>query len=743
MPKAFKVVHATAGALVLWLLIPVICAWGGSTNLVNWGPCLVAAGIAACFLAIGRGRSSGWGLDGHALCFALVMVFFGVRALSSDYRSQAGADFALILLGLLGYFAARSATDRDLRHLAIGLTLTALLNAVCVGIQMQTPEWNLLYPGRSANFPSGLFAHYSYAATFSLGTVGFLLSQCHGASARLKTFLIAGIAASSGSVLVSHSRGGILAFCLMVVVTFFLLLLKAFRERKAEWVWLVIGYGVAVFWFLGKMAVTQVYKLRSGADEFASFADGGRMDFQQAALRLTWENPFLGGGAGSFGRDVFRAMDAALPAGVEPGMAHNELLQAAVDYGWIGVAGLLLVFAWPVVSVTARFVTSSKWDPAVWSAVGLVGMVLESNFESVFHCAPCVFIGGLLLGAATRREWQDSRLASATIPMGGPAREIEVYRKRGALALADSKEGIDGAWIGAVANYSQAYLSGDFNSGYQVLDAIALSPDTRWQRRGFTLATALNAANRQAIDELVTDIAALSAREIAKPRYRHWYPRHWLNTAAGWLTVSRNTAFALVALASLAAGAHLSRSLFVLWQPLYRASGMAAAARFSMLAAELEHSPWLGLQKLAAEEFRQVTYEFETTAYREYWAENMLPLLLKVTPDRVHDPALALLVANAAGWAGDEELALSLHDVAIRVQRHHESVFLAHYFKGEYLCEMAISAEAGGDLEKAKDFAKRALECFERSDGFSDFKVAERDRLIGECQRILQGNAPG
>jgi hypothetical protein len=737
MNRPLNILSEWLGALPLVFLFPLACAYGGSTNLINWGPGLAIAGLVALTGVWGSGRRSGWGFDHHAAIFLTLLACVALRAALSPYATRAAADLTLVTLAGLGYCIARTGNSRELLILSLGLALASVVNCVCLLVQLEHPEWNPVYPGRSAVYPSGLFAHYNYAAAFSMGAAGLLLHQARRASLLPRICLILGMSASLLSLVLSYSRSGILTLCFMVVAGFLILLLRAFRERKTEWIWLLIASGIFIFWQVGKLAVNQTSEVRGGATDVSqAFNDGGRLMFCSAALRLVGEKPLLGNGAGSFGRDVFRVLEPASAPALEPGMTHNELLQLLVDYGGLAAIGLLLVMLLPMIAVALRFIQASEWEPALWSVIGLGGMLLQSNFDSTFHCSPCVLLAGMLLGVITRRDWQAVDLRFSDIPASLTRQSAATFVKRGQEALHEAPGTTQ--WRGAIMNFANAYLAGDVNSSYPLLDAIALSPDPEWQEQGLQLAKSLNSGNRPLIDAKVREIAAASTAQLSPSELLTWSPLPGLKKHAAILTGARSLIASLLTLAALGCGLHLTNALRHVWRPMYQPETLGSGERFSALARAMAGNPRLGVQRFMLDAFLDRLYEFQTREAREHWAEAKLPELLHITLDAENDPGLALQLACIAGWAGDERGALRLYQEALEVQAGHERIFMASYFHGEYLYELAISAKTGNQTEKAECFAAQATENLKKSAQAMGGGPAKLGRMLQECLEITR-----
>jgi len=144
MSRPFKMLGEWAGGLPLVLLFPLASAYGGSTNLLNWGPGLAITGLVALTVALGSGRRNGWGFDRHGVFFLTLLACLALRAVLSPFATRAAGDLALIILAALGYCVARMSHSRQLLMLASGLALAAIVNCVCQLVQLDNPEWNLL-----------------------------------------------------------------------------------------------------------------------------------------------------------------------------------------------------------------------------------------------------------------------------------------------------------------------------------------------------------------------------------------------------------------------------------------------------------------------------------------------------------------------------------------------------------------------------------------------------------------------
>jgi hypothetical protein len=734
---------ANVRAIPLLLLLPVTLFWGGSTSLLHWGPGFLAAGIALLATLSGSSRNHAWAFDRHTAAFLMLLAFLVIRASSSGWQTLAAADIALAAFAATGYLIARSAGPSELRWLGVGTAAAALLHTACFVFQLWKPDWNPVYPARTSGWATGLIAHYNHAAAFAIGSMGLLLHRLQQATPAAKALQITAVSGLALALAFSYSRSGLVTLCFGVVAVLLLVLLRAFRERNTEWIWLVLGFGAMMFWLMAKMAVHWTIGQRSVDDPnlAQAFGDGYRLTMSLAALRLGLEHPILGGGAGNFASGVYRMVDSgSLRFGDEPFMAHNELLQVVADYGYLAAITLLVLLLVPLGKTLWKYITASEWRPEVWAAVGLLGMLVQSNFDCIFHTAPCVLVAGLLLGAITRRDWQDLPVEQAELPSLLSSKRIPAYLRRGEAALKEPAP--SRAWPGAVVNFSHAYLAGDFNARYRLLDALQISDDPGLRQTGFRLALAINSDDRAETTSIIREIVARAIVLIESEGLQHWFPTPALNRHATFLTRIRNSAVAALAVASAATGIHLCRSLVHAWRPLYAVDQLGIEQRFLRLASVLDANPYLGLQRAMLTEFLFYLPSYATFEYRRNVAAGYYPTFKRLAVDVGRDPQLALQLAAIAGWAGRTPEALRLMDTAIEIQAGHENVYKALYLKGEYLTELAQSGAGSDPPDEVADLARRALDCLEESKRRMPYALQKeinpmREQYIELCRQLI------
>ncbi len=699
------------GLLTFGLLFPALVTWGGSTNLINWGPGLLLAG-ATCLLLLDKDRLAMRGGALHTDFFLLLLALLFVRARNSPDVSAAANNSALIALVAAGFLIGKLAGITKSRALFIGLALVSMLNLFCSVTQMGDPEWNLIYPWRSGGFPSGLFAHYSYSAAFCLGTIGLLLSRCYKEGVWLKAVFIGGAVSSLITIPLSLSRGANLALAFMVAAACALLLARAFSKSKSvvsTWLPAVALLGLVLIF-----ATSLVPLINRGRGPAGFYADDGRMGFWNAAIQISANHPWLGGGPGSFARDVFHVLDNLT---LEPGMVHNEALQLAVDFGYpalIAMAALILV---PVILCFWRYVNRTDAANTSWAAIGLLAMLFQSNFESILHAAPGAFVAALTLGQICRGLWNV-----------GPSPTFETAEG------ANAKIRPELHFLTAIKAHVADYAAGHPEATSKLVVLLSQSKDEQWRKGSYRLSYWAKVHNQDALARAVTDLGVQASEELNRlsPRKNPLAEERFGSRALG------NLAIAGCALPTALAGATLTQALIDAWVPVYLPGQLSVSKCFNQLLSVVEKKPGLGIDRKVLSAARDCIYSFESQEAREYWATAYRARIVRAIPGWRTDPGAALQLAEITGWASDSESALNFYNHAIAIQGGNESLFMAHAFKGQYLYELSISAGAAGQMTQQKFYGQQAIECFQNANAALENHRRSLspyfDKMLRECE---------
>jgi O-antigen ligase len=194
---------------------------------------------------------------------------------------------------------------------------------------------------------------------------------------------VAGIAAlMAGTIFLSGSRGGMVAFVAQIVVLGVLML----RRRENSWKQpLMLGIFVTVVivflvWIGGNELTRRLMSIHSEARE--EISGGVRLSIDRDCLRMFIKRPFLGWGLGAFPivYPEFRSFYTTFFVNE----AHNDYLQLLVETGLVGFS----IAAWFLVTVFRRAAGKLKnWTETangaltVAALLGCVGILVHSLLD--------------------------------------------------------------------------------------------------------------------------------------------------------------------------------------------------------------------------------------------------------------------------------------------------------------------------------------------------------------------------
>ena len=409
--------------LVVALVLAVII--GPQTRPWSWGPAMLALGIAVVAAVPVMWKRGKFQADLGLLALAAVTAgWFAWRAWVSPVAELGLADL-LLLGGGAGAFVSVRALAGNLaaeRILIWGIALLLLANIVVIGQQLLDPTFCPVFGSRVEAFPSGFYAHYNEAANYLiasallvgaaalLGRQGGITSVCWGVIA------IGGLAA----VYFTRSRGGIFGAAVGAGLVAGGALIVA-KRGGARWfapaliAIPLIGLGIGLFLWSGWSHSQELRRAGAGLDQMLD--NNCRLAFLGLAVSCVGLHPWLGGGSRSFSWECFRfwEQDVQGAGRLRPGMVHNELVQAATDYGLVGaglVAGLL--GAWLLAAILRMLfepvspVRDARDAWRVGALAGLAGMLVQSCFSFVFHLLPGIILLGICGGMLSRATEHES-----------------------------------------------------------------------------------------------------------------------------------------------------------------------------------------------------------------------------------------------------------------------------------------------------------------------------------------------
>ena len=397
---------------------------GTQTWAWSWGPGLLALGVAVAAALPAIWRKSRTQSDlGVILMGLLTAGWFGWRALTSPVAEFGQSDLMLLSATVGSFIVMRSAAGGNSAR-AIFFWGTALLLAASLWViyrQVQDPSFAPVFGGRRGEWPSGFASHYNETANYLIAASLFLLGaavfSAHAGWARVvwAVLAVAGLAA----IWFTRSRGGIFGATVGLGI-FWVLAMVIAKRRNRKWfapaliAVPVIGIAIAAFWLNGWQDAQQVRGDGNPNHAIQALLDNDcRLYFLGLAMSSITSHPLWGGGSHSFSWECYRFWEPSeLGSGSTlPVFVHNELVQAANDYGLVG-AGLLvgLLAGLAILAVLSVFLEplNKENDGRDALRVGgmavLAGMLVQSSFSFVFHHLPgCLFLG-MALGQLSLRE---------------------------------------------------------------------------------------------------------------------------------------------------------------------------------------------------------------------------------------------------------------------------------------------------------------------------------------------------
>lgn len=280
-----------------------------------------------------------------------VGAYFLIRCLCSpsvvESWQEAGTILGCGVFYVAGIYAAQG---RSLRTVLLLLVIASALNLVYFGLMHYTDvpiEWTgrpAVGPSSVNQRPTTLFVYKNHAAAF-LCMVGMLLfaaalwvKTCNG----IQKFGLCALAVLC--VIVSakcHSRAQYLMAPAMLIGGWLLwVIIKLYEDDRPG-----VGIIMSCFVILGGLGVAtgSAFMDSDIIHFFESLNDHSRFSIWRSCCRLLPETPPWGYGALSTQWHILTLRNPDLPFYGMPNFAHNEYLQAWVDYGLIGLGCMIIV----------------------------------------------------------------------------------------------------------------------------------------------------------------------------------------------------------------------------------------------------------------------------------------------------------------------------------------------------------------------------------------------------------------
>jgi O-antigen ligase len=379
---------------------------------------LAGAGVVLLAAPLAFGAVEPWSIFALEACAMLLLVAWGCRQWSRQqleisnhvlYRPMAAFFAVALVQWLIGATAYRLATyqhlllyaaygalvfvaTQSLRRgsqfvwMAKAVTAYGALLAFFAVLQGIAPNGKLywLWPSAQGGAIYGPYVNHNHYAGLMELLMPFPLvlgaSRFTEGNRRLAVTAIAALMA--GSIFLSGSRGGMLAFLAQIVVLTVLVL----RSQRVNWrqplmlggiLILIVGFLV---WLGGNELTRRLVSIH--AETQTEVAGGVRVTIDQDCLRMLSRKPLLGWGLGTFpvAYPQFRSFYSSFFVN----QAHNDYLQLLVETGLVGFAislwFLVLVFRQAVGKLKDWTETSTGTLTAA-ALLGCVGILVHSFLD--------------------------------------------------------------------------------------------------------------------------------------------------------------------------------------------------------------------------------------------------------------------------------------------------------------------------------------------------------------------------
>jgi tetratricopeptide (TPR) repeat protein len=396
--------------LAIALVLAVVI--GPQTRPWTWGPAMLALGISVAAALPEFWRKAKCVGDFWLLAFAAIVVgWFTWRTYTSPVAQLGEADL-MLLAGAVGAFISIRAIEGNRiaeRILLWGIALLLIANVFVIGKQVIDPSYSPLFKTRAGAFPSGFYAHYNEAANYLIASSLIIASAALLGKYSSFTRVAWGLIAIAGlaAVYFTKSRGGILG----AAVGFGLLSTGALlfgKRQNTRWFGPAIILVPLVAIAIGVFVLSGWENRNGHADIGRSLDNDCRLYFLGMAVSCIGAHPLEGGGSRSFSWESNQFADVAaqgVTAFRKAEHVHNEIVQAATDYGLIGFGLLISLLASLSIMVIVKILFEETNHDCYyldsWRLGGIAalsGMLVQSSFSFVFHLFPGVILLGICLG---------------------------------------------------------------------------------------------------------------------------------------------------------------------------------------------------------------------------------------------------------------------------------------------------------------------------------------------------------
>ncbi|HEY2961127.1 MAG TPA: O-antigen ligase family protein [Pyrinomonadaceae bacterium] len=316
--------------------------------------------------------------------------------------------FALQLLALGAFLALLyryAATGPRVRVLIFVILGVALVSAIFGTLRQTTQrEVGFVLPLLRPKQGFAQFINKNHFAFLMEMAFGLVVGLVIGERSRQSLIYLAFVSPLWIGLVLSNSRGGILAMLVQVVIAA-LLLTKQLALRAVLVIALVVGVSIGTLWVGGDRLVNNFEAASSEVSASSTTAREGasRNEIWRATLKLFAAHPILGAGIGGYWIAITAYHDAS--GTLTPQEAHNDYLELLASGGVVGFA----LGVWFVVSVV-RLLRRNLWSNTgfvravrVGAILGLAGVAVHSLVDFGLHLMgnAVVFLTLIMMATAT------------------------------------------------------------------------------------------------------------------------------------------------------------------------------------------------------------------------------------------------------------------------------------------------------------------------------------------------------
>jgi len=420
-----KLIFATLIGLLVIAAIPygTVEPW--------WKAAFVCAVFAICILAIIEMLVSGsFEIAGgsillpmlalSALAFVQTLSFGSQQVAGLTIRNTISADpfqtrfFALQMLALTAWLALLyryASTERHMRKLVYTILGVAVVSAV-FGILRQATQHQtgFVLPLLRPTQGYGQFINKNHFAYLMEMAFGLAIGVALGAGLKRERFLIylALLLPIWTALVLSNSRGGILAMLVQIVSAALLLSLRRHATvlRVALLMVLVVGVLFGTFWVGGDRLASNFENATSELNSAEANMRAGvsRNEIWRATLKMFAAHPITGVGLGGYWIGITAYHDAS--GLMTPQEAHNDYLELLSSGGLFGLAIGVWFAVMVIRAVRENLASDTGYTHALrfGAILGIIGVAAHSLVDFGLHILINAIVFLSLLMIATVRS---------------------------------------------------------------------------------------------------------------------------------------------------------------------------------------------------------------------------------------------------------------------------------------------------------------------------------------------------